>query len=441
MMHALRFARFGTQVARPGERAVARFHSYLFRPGGAYSLAICRIGLFSYLLVHVFRRAVTDGLGSPEYYSTVNLAAYHAKSVVYLLFPTVPPSVEFLRVTLAIAAVSTICAIAGFLTRVTMVVSVVTMTFLGAMIYAWEPLWSHPYNAGLLAGIGFMFGRAGDVLSIDSVIARHVFHRPIAIDRRVYWWPMILGLFGTTSVYFGGFYAKWSTTDWTYTLSWAFSDNLRNSASLPWLIFGKPLPFQVELLVNNPWLWKTAALGHLATQALPIFALVSLSRPYVRLAEGLIFVAGVALLKFVMGFWNPEWMILGVFFVDWEYFFRKAGLRFPSTEPARRVANPAPIMAYVFAFMAANLIIIGSRYDDRGSSRLYPFSSMTFYSNVAADRPYDEHKHYPFPYGELIISEGDGTTHKYYCYPGVAKRFSTVLSNSTDIATSNYRFS
>ena len=43
---------------------------------------------------------------------------------------------------------------------------------------------------------------------------------------------------------------------------------------------------------------------------------------------------------------------------------------------------------------------------------------MNFYSNVAAGRPYSEHKHYPFPYGELIISYGDGTTRKYHCYPG-----------------------
>ncbi len=435
MMHAASLTRFGVHVARPGERAVALFHSYLFRPGGAYSLAICRIGLFSYLYVHVYRGAVAYGLGNPDYYTTVNVAAYHAKSLVYLLFTTAPPPVEFLQITLAVAGISTICAIVGFLTRIAMVVSVLTLTFLGAMIFAWEPLWSHPYNSGLLAGIGFMFGRAGDVLSVDAVITRYVLRRPIAIDRRVYWWPIILGLFGTASVYFGGFYAKWSTTDWTYTLSWAFSDNLRNAASLPWLIYGKPLPFQVELLVNNPWLWKTAALGHLATQALPIFALLSLNKPYVRLVEGLIFVSGVALLKAVMGFWNPEWMILGVFFVDWEYFLRKAGLRFPSTEPARKVAHPAPIMAYAFAFMAANLIIIGIRYDDRGSSRLFPFSSMNFYSNVSAGHPYGEHKHYPFPYGELIITYGDGTTRKYHCYSAIAKRFNTVFSNSIDSDT------
>ena len=92
-------------------------------------------------------------------------------------------------------------------------------------------------------------------------------------------------------------------------------------------------------------------------------------------------------------------------------------------------------MAYAFAFMAINLIIIGIRYDDRGSSRLFPFSSMNFYSNVSAGHPYSEHKHYPFPYGELIISYGDGTTRKYHCYSAIAKGFGTVFSNSIDSDT------
>jgi hypothetical protein len=413
-----------------GTSIVGRFKSYLFRPGGAYTVAICRVGLFGYLYVHVYAGVVENGLADSDYYSKVNIAAYHAKSVLYLLFPNNPPPIEFVHIVLSIAAVSTLCATMGILTRISMIVSVTTLTFLVALIYAWEPLWSHPYNSGLLAGIGFMFGRAGDVLSVDSLAARYILRRPIAINRRVYSWPVILGLFGTAALYFGGFYAKWSTTEWTYDFSWVFTDNLRNAASLPWLIYGRELPWQVDLLVNTPWLWKLAAFGHLAMQLLPMLAMFSLNRPFVRLAEGFIFILGVALLKMVMGFWNPEWMILAVFFVDWEYFLKKAGAPLASMEPARPVQHPWPIMANALAFMALNLIIIAVRYDDRGSSRLYPFSSMNFYSNVAASKPYTEHKFYPFVYGQLELEYAGHAPRQWHCFAGINALYLSAFVNA-----------
>ncbi|KAB0675911.1 hypothetical protein [Aureimonas leprariae] len=428
-----------TSISTPEERVAIwqassrTIRNYLFPLGGAYQVAICRIGLFSYLYLHVYRAARTAGLGTETYYQNVNVAAYQAKSLVYLLFSTVPPSPSVLLAILVMAQVSTLCAIVGLATRPAMIVSVLSNIFLGAMLFSWEPLWSHPYNSGLLAGIGMMFGRAGDVFSLDAVLTRYLQGRRIRTDRATYRWPVLLGLFGTSAVYFGGFYAKWSTPEFTYTLSWAFSDNLRNSISLPWLIYGKPLPWQVEMLANNPWLWKLAALGHLLTQALPMLALFSMNRPFVRLAEGLVFIGGVCLLKEVMGFWNPEWIILAVSFVDWEYFLAAAGLELRLVGPEAPVTGIAWILSFGAAFMLSNLIVIGVRYDDRGSSILYPFSSMNFYSNVAATRPYSDHHHYPFAYGELTLHYRDGSSQNYNCYPAIAKGFATAFSNGTPV--------
>jgi hypothetical protein len=392
---------------------------YFFRPGGAYSIAICRMALFGCLFIHVYWGALANGIGDPtHYYQMVDLAAYYPKGLVWLLFPNFPPPASLIQILLFIGPAATLCALVGFLTRVTMIVSVLCMCFLGAFLYSWEPLWSHPYNGELLAGIGFMLGRAGDTLSVDSLIARYVLRRPIALDREVYWWPVILGMFGASAVYFGGFYAKWSSPNFTYDLAWVFSDNLRNSVSLPWLIFGRPLPPQVSLIVNHPWIWRLAAFGHLATQALPIFAVLSLTKPYVRLLEGLIFVAGTVLLKEVMAFWNPQWILLAAFFVDWDYFLGRLRLRLPSKEPARPVAHGRLIVAYAAAFMAANLVVILARLDEFGN-RAYPFSSMTFYSNVAARKPYSEHLHYPFPYAELELEYPDDTRRKWSCYPNI----------------------
>ncbi|MCW5692490.1 MAG: hypothetical protein KIT48_09000 [Pseudolabrys sp.] len=219
-----------------------------------------------------------------------------------------------------------------------------------------------------------------------------------------------------STVYLGGFYAKWSTPDFTYNFSWVFSDNLRNSVALPWLIRGEAMPWNVDIIVNTPWLWKLAAAGHLVTQALPAFALLSLRRPWLRLSEGLVFAAGVVLLKLSMGMWNPEWLILTVFFVDWEFFLRSAGIPLARTGEQHPERSWGPT-AYALIFILLNVIIIVIRYDDRGSSRLYPLSSMNFYSNVAAAKPYSEHHFYPRILDELILRYPGGSSRKWHCYP------------------------
>lgn len=420
-----------------GERRASitsKIERCLFRPGGMYTIGICRIGLFAYLYLHVLRDAkYVFGKGGDFYFATVNLSAYYPKSLVWLLFPSAPPPAGVVNFCFWVASIATVMALVGLFTRAAMIASVVSLVFLGSLIYSWEPLWSHPYNSGLIAGLAFMFGRAGDTLSVDSLIARMRGH-PYDLDRDVYWWPVILGQFGVAAVYFGGFYAKWSTPDFSYDFSWVFSDNLRNSVSLPWLIRGEELPWNVDLIVNNPIIWKISAAGHLATQGLPILALFSLNRPWIRLFEGGVFVFGVVMLKWVMGMWNPEWMILAVFFVDWEYFMRRIGISIqysPMPGTATSLTRLAAV-GFAMAFAALNLFIISFRLDDSGWNRLYPFSSMNFYSNVAARKPYSQHQHYPFTYGQIVLSYSDGTTADWHCAPARASSYVVTFANGSD---------
>ena len=90
------------------------------------------------------------------------------------------------------------------------------------------------------------------------------------------------------------------------------------------------------------------------------------------------------------------------------------------------------VAAFAVWFMLTNLVVIGFRLDDRGWNRMYPFSSMTFYSMVAARKPYDQHLSYPFAYGELIFNFADGSTKKWYCYPHINSDYNTALTNITD---------
>lgn len=415
-------------VANAAARISRGIAAYFFRPGGLISIAICRVALFTYLLTHVV--AGVKGYmpeGADAYLKTVNSAAYYPKGLVWLLFPGAAPPAWLIDALIQIAAVTAICAIVGLATRMAMIVAVLASCFLGALIYSWEPLWSHPYNSGLLAGLGFMFGRAGDAFSLDSLIARHVLRHPVAIRADAYWWPVILGMFGTSAVYLGGFYAKWSTPDWSFDLSWVFSDNLRNSMSLPWLIWGRELPAHVGVLVNTPWLWKLAAFGHIATQLLPTLAMLSLASPWWRLAEGGVFVAGVVLLKVMMGFWNPHWIVLAAFFVDWGYFLTRVGVEeLKGKIPA---AHRCVILVYCLAFITINLVVIVTRLDDRGWNRAYPFSAMTFYSSIADQKPFGPHKHYAFNFGELIMEYPGGKRQKWFCYPNIAALYVPAFGN------------
>lgn len=406
---------------------------YFFREGGAYSIAICRFALFAYFYVHLIGDADKIIDAGASYLARANLAGYYPKSIVWLLFPTAPPSAFFIDLVLLTAKVSTIAAALGLLTRPAMIASTFANLFLGSLIFSWEPLWSHPYNSGLIAALAFCWGRAGDTLSIDALIARAL-GRPISLNRDVYWWPVILGQFGVATVYFGGFYAKWSTTAFSYDLSWVFSDNLRNSIVLPWQIRGEALPWNVGLIASSPFIWKLSALGHMVTQFLPILALLSLNRPWLRLAEGTVFAAGIVLLKFIMGMWNRSWAILTAFFVDWEFFIKKAGLALPhSGQRMVRYRRPTNVVIWFsILFMASNLVVILTRFDDTGKNRFYPLSSMGFYSSVLAQKPFGEHKHFPFIYGEAIFNLPNGERDKWPCAPGIASSYVATYESAND---------
>src|ERR1044071_9120383 len=85
---------------------------YWFRPGGATTLAICRIFLFSYLYLHVFHGVLGTGIADAvHYYQSVNLAAYYPKSLVFLFFPVKPPPTWVIEGLIPLAAVSTLCSL------------------------------------------------------------------------------------------------------------------------------------------------------------------------------------------------------------------------------------------------------------------------------------------------------------------------------------------
>jgi hypothetical protein len=100
-------------------------------------------------------------------------------------------------------------------------------------------------------------------------------------------------------------------------------------------------------------------------------------------------------------------------------------------EPAQPVTNGRPVVAYALIFMGVNLFVILTRLDDFGKNRAYPFSAMTFYSNVAASKPYSDNLHYPFPYGELELEYTESRHQKWSCFPNINSLYVMVYLDET----------
>lgn len=410
------------------------FGSYWFHSGGTYSIAIIRIFLFIAVYVTLNRlRLVVQP--AADWYDTVSWASYVPKGVVKF-FASQPPSAEFVEVAKMVARWSTVFAIFGFLTRPSMIVSTLSLTFLLGLNYSFVTYWSHAHNVICFAALAFMFGRAGDVLSVDAAI-RAAFKRtdrPSGTHDGFYMWPILLGQAAVALFYFGAFYSKFAGPHYTFTVDWIFSDNLRNAIMQPWHVADRPLPGYLEHIVSHPALWKLVAFGHMVNQFIVIHACFAINRPWLRLIEGCIFSAGVIFLGLFMTYWNLHWLLVVPFFIDWDYFtalVRRALSRkrrhaaevpvlplgrYPDARPALGVGEPqrygsrwqsfavAGVSAYAIAFLGLQVSSFALKLGKE--HLLYPFSNLDFFAGVKAIPPFDAHKDWYVSLGQVSVVDG-----------------------------------
>lgn len=156
--------------SNPIKHLVERVERYFFRPGGRYGIAIARIALFVGIYITYTKLPFSAGRVD-TWYAAVSQAAYRPKGLVQL-FWSAPPPVSLVETLMLVAQASTMMAIIGLLTRPAMLASVLSVLFLHSLGYSFVFGWSHPHNVMFLVGLAFMFGRAGDHLSIDALIRR-----------------------------------------------------------------------------------------------------------------------------------------------------------------------------------------------------------------------------------------------------------------------------
>ena len=367
---------------------------YFFREGFELQLGMCRVFLFSAVLLSAINQiALFNAFGWPSDWLRAHVE-YNPFGIL-ILFGKSPPN-WLIDASAVVAPIAGILAVIGFLTRPAMIVATISTIILVCVREGIAPYWSHGYNLIFYCALPFMFSRAGASLSIDRAIWKRrpswSHGRPVAPGEAS--WPVVAGLVAACAFFYGAFWAK---LYWGGPIAWWDSDNMRFSLAVTWLGYDvQNIPWYVETMWSSPFLYKAADLFHLFLQAAPIAALFSLRRPYARLVEGVFYSMSTLGLGFIMGLWQYHWLFIGCFFIDWDYFrARFAGAVPPSTESSdlKLVAYRRLIIVGLALFLGAIHVMFLLQIR-RGTVALYPLSALDFYASVRAETPYDEHRGY-----------------------------------------------
>lgn len=366
------------------------------------SVAICRVAIFGalYLLFDSTWSQLGGDAQFSEWFATKISGAYYPFGILKLFGSTLPP-VEFWWMVRWIAQIATGCAIVGLWTRPMMIASVISNNLLALLLISDSYFWSHSWNVVFLAAIPFALCKAGTAFSLDRLIARRWPAYPAGQRDEPVLWGVLAAQAGVAMFLFAAFWAKIfqavAKAGWLGPWYYVFSDNMRNILGVFWLGVPENLPPPwIEWAWSTPIIWKLLILGHLAMQAVPLLAVVSLHRPFARLIEGGIFVAGIIALGFIARGWNWAWLPLAATFVDWDFFFRRrADLFRPSAPPSLMIMVASALTAFFGVFT------IGWVTQKANSWGLYPFSNMNFYASLYVAPPYDQHR----PYADYLIGE------------------------------------
>ena len=370
------------------------------------SIGICRIFLAISLLWTLDKHAIHFA----SYGSIIDFAgAFSSNNYtpfgILKIFGMDVPDPNFLSITMKVAWVSSFLAMIGMFSRPSMIVAVISTLIITTFRESFGLYWSHGYLVVMVAGLGFMLGQSGASLSLDSLLAKRFKHYPFRSKTSLgYWWPVALGQAAIVLFYFGAGIAKHLDAG---ILNWIISDNLRNSLAVTWFGYDpQVVPWYIELIMNNYWLWVVAAAGHMFTQFFPVLAIIHKNNPLWRLAEGVVYVGGIFLLYFAMTVWNPVWIPLGAFFIDWEWALGKLGvsksrLAHYETEDINPSETSWAIFGYAYAFLGFYIATFSFQWSYK--HLMYPFSDLDFYSSVRAKAPYSEHLPYDFLRGHIVV--------------------------------------
>lgn len=352
---------------------MSRWQRYWFADGGRYAAAIVRIALAISVLLTLWRLSTLGDLPpSPTLYRPVG--------IWMLLGHHVPPD-GLISALWIVAWGATGAMLLGLCTRTATALSFIAASSLAALSFASSTTWSHQYNVVFLAQLAFLGARGGDVLSVDALIRR----RPIDVPRG-YQWSVRLVQLAVALMFAGAVFHK--ILHGHFTLRWALSDNLRHQLLVRFDLAGLPRAPLVDWIIDDVWRFRTAAVLNLISQAMPLAAVIWVTRPWIRALGGLFFVVEVCALSLVVGLWNPHWLPLLAVFIDWDRLLRVA------PPPARVIAPPSRSKRwFVLAFVIYDAFTAFIPAVDQ-TLNTFPFSGFPMFATIRASSPYLGHAPY-----------------------------------------------
>jgi hypothetical protein len=378
-------------------RLAAAWRRYWFGWSAPFAVEVARMAL-ALATLHAWNRAVHSSYAAflapdPE-------GAYRPLGLLRL-FGGDPPPVWCLETLKWVALLGAVCVLVGLFTRVSLVVTALSMFLLVGVHEAFVKSWHHSFTPLLVAQLAFMFAPAGRRLSLDAILRRRL-GRPQPPDPPV--WPVLLVQVAAALFFFNAAYWKFRRAGF----DWALSDSLRNHVLNQFDWAGRARTELADFLVHHELAWKAAALANMLTQAAPLAACFFVRRPRIRAFFALFFVAEIILLDVVMDLPNYHWLPLVVVFVDWDRLVawirhrlaRRRGEDIPpppEPPPPEMTARERKLATgFIATFLLVNL---GIAFSVRGIDvklNFYPISQYTMFSQARAKEPYDVHQSWEF---------------------------------------------
>lgn len=367
-----------------------RWRCYWYGEGFELSCSICRIATVIVMWV-----TVEKIVGNSLVLNIASVKQFYPKGI--LLFLDGPPSEQCVALTKIVFRVAAPLAIVGLFTRLTTAVAVVSFLFFGALIYSFQPGWSHGYSPQLLAALALLFAPPGKV-AIDTLLARRQGRgqTPFPSCRSV----VLLGQFVLAMMFFNAAIYKLYLGNGE-PFGWIYSDSIRNILARQHWKHNQPVPDWLQFVIDHRWAYTTFAAAACASQLAPIIACVWPNRFLIRATAGAIWMSVVIGLGVTMGYWHLEWLALAVFFVNWDQLYQRfrrraaiqatIGEQFESSRASSR--SPSFGLAlrstWIFVVVGTYTIVAFAGRDERPYT--FPLCSFPMFSDILADEPLDEH--------------------------------------------------
>ena len=328
-----------------------------------------------------------------RYMDNADFSKYDPIGILQFLFNSSPPSADVLNGLVLFGYGASVLMVLGVFSRLSTICAVVSGWMLVSLQYSWGVPWSHGYNVNYLALFCTMFLPVGQFLSLDLIIFPKM-------TRKFYrWMPnngwaifMAVGL--VSLMYFNAFFYKILAGR---GLNWALTDSLRNYIIERYLIYyHTEIPYHLQWIVENEWAWKGLALGNLLVQGAAIFGIFCFHRPWLRLILGLLFMIETLGLGVVMDLWNFKWLLIFVFYVDWDFFLKKLSARLAQIQSKSFLITSKKlktryiaITAIVLAFQVVVAFDVSQKVER--TLKTYPFSGFPMFRNINCQQPYSQH--------------------------------------------------